>query len=63
MPPRKNLYDPDVTEMERIAILERRSYVNEWRKNNPDKVKQYTLRAFYNRAMKRKEAEAQKPEE
>lgn len=58
----KDLDSPDVTEMERIATLERRRYVNEWRKNNPEKVKQYTLRTFFNRAMKRKEEEAQQAE-
>lgn len=57
---RKNLDSPDVSEMERIAVLERRRYQNEYRKNHPEEVKEYNIRAYYKRAMQRKEEEAQK---
>ena len=59
---RKNLDSPDVSEMERIAVLERRRYQNEYRKNHPEEVKEYNLRAYYKRAMLRKEAEDQASE-
>ena len=46
-------------ELEEAAAQARRDYVNQWRKNNPEKVKKYNADYWRRKAEKnRKEAEA-----
>ena len=46
-------------ELEEAAAQARRDYVNQWRKNNPEKVKKYNAAYWRRKAEKnRKEAEA-----
>jgi hypothetical protein len=55
----ETLTPEEQAERERLAIMARRQYHNEWRRKNKDRVREYNMRMFYKKALRRMEAEKQ----
>ena len=55
----ETLTPEEQAERERLAIMARRQYHNEWRRKNKDRVREYNMRMFYKKALKYQESEAE----